>query len=175
MNRVLGSVCLLFAVSGCGGNGTWFDSAAYTGSVKVEITELTIGRVMLTDSLGQSPEKAKVATFNVSLRITNQSGSNELEYRSWGFLSSTGKKQNLKLVDESGNTYACRNNYATPIEKGVALKVRVPPGQFVEDVLTFEVPPKKAGELKLTLPADFVGEIDDILFRIPRGAIRTVP
>jgi hypothetical protein len=134
------------------------DQKVEIDGMRFELLEGKVGKLRLStqssfggDYVTDSPKEY----FSIKFRITNATDHYVFHFRRLDDLYASP----ITIKDEFGNTYAIRHiPFMTYIEGGSKdSDVRVDPGQFIVDIMAFELPIPKAQSFTLEVPAHSFG------------------
>ena len=150
----------------------WTDastSSAECGDVSVKITSAQIARRVSTGRASGGEAQGAKECLCLKLELRNQAKSGKREYRRWSV-----EGAGVTLVDDQDKRYSLGSfaHEGSRLDgESEGVRVALSPGGVTEDMLVFEKPAKRAGLLRLQLPARAFGEEGSLKFEIPISMI----
>jgi hypothetical protein len=147
------------------------ESPVKQGDIQIKVTSVTVGQVLLTETIGDGEGRSKENLLSIGLEVTNQSETKKLDYRSWGGRAASFGTR-TSLTDNFDNRYKVVSFGFSSKVKGATESDSVYPGKAIQDVLVFEEPVGKVEYLNLELPAENFGGTGMMRIRIPVSMIK---
>ena len=135
------------------------------GQLTVEIYEVAIGKVELSNAKGDTTSTADLLKFR--LQITNHHGDDPINYKGWSRLS--GDVPATSLKDSAGHRYQLvKFPIGTHVfgQKSRKAVYEIDSNKQIQDVLVFELPFEGADFLWLELPKNAIGSDDSEVLRL---------
>ncbi len=151
-----------------------------TGSLKVTITKVLVGRVPYYEigGIDTLTDLTRDPLMTVWLKIRNGDAAGSVEYSGWMGVKADKEKTEATVADDHGHSHGALRNYfkADQALKGSvqgegALKP-IFAGQAVADAVVFPMPAEDAEYLELTLSGNAIGQEEPLHFRIPKSMIK---
>ena len=118
--------------------------------------------VRVTGVVASKAARSQESKLRIYLNVENVSKNAKFYYSGWG-----NQFAGASLQDDLGNRYHSQDGFGNDREgvRGGSLY----PGDRVQETLVFEFPVPSAKFLTLTLPGSYIGQQQDMRFKIPRS------